>query len=296
MLMNTFAKLTFNLAAFVLTFSLLGACTKSNQENTFAPTNPSPTNSSPASAWMDGIIGGTPVTADDLIAKSVGLLLNRTVSRGVCTVAILSNEYAITAAHCVENYPPQALFVAFGNEFRRTTPIRAVIMAAPHERRPGREGQLFEQRDLALVKFSGGLPPGFQPVAALPFEYFSALKPGTPVTIAGYGVDKFDPNTPTSELHIDTLRKTELKVWNPVFSETEILLDQRNGKAACRGDSGGPAFVFINGKMYFWGIASRGVLEDGQAAYPDECAHFVVYTNAIKLLNSLSKLRNPNIR
>lgn len=265
---------------FVVAF-LLGACSPSKSSDTFAPSHAS-------SPWLDGIIGGTPVAPNELIAKNVALLLNSDLKRAMCTVTILSNEYAITAAHCVELYREQALLLAFGHEFRKTTPIRQVIMARTLDSRPGREAKIFDTRDLALIKFTGGLPPGYQPVQALPFDDLHILKAGAPVTLAGYGVTQYDGSAVAGPPRIDTLRKTEVLIWNPAFSGTELLVDQRQGKGACKGDSGGPAFVYFKGQMYFWGVASRGVLENGSEPPSDECSHFVVYTNAIKLLTGLA--------
>ena len=66
----------------------------------------------------------------------------------------------------------------------------------------------------------------------------------------------------------------DVKISDAKFAKTEVLLDQRQGRGACHGDSGGPAEVLKNGVKYLWGVTNRGYPETG----PDDCAQFSIYT------------------
>ncbi|MNY53743.1 Trypsin [compost metagenome] len=88
------------------------------------------------------------------------------------------------------------------------------------------------------------------------------------MTLAGYGLT--DGVNKTGD---NLLRKTDVQIIEH-FGKTEVALDQSQGKGACHGDSGGPAFLKVAGVEYVWGITSRGIGKDGV----DDCSLFSLYT------------------
>jgi secreted trypsin-like serine protease len=83
------------------------------------------------------------------------------------------------------------------------------------------------------------------------------------------------PSTAEAEAQDDgsgTLRKTAVKIFEPQFGGSEVVLDQREGTGACNGDSGGPAYILVNGQLQLFGITSRGNVT---------CDVFAVYTNIL---------------
>jgi secreted trypsin-like serine protease len=247
------------------------------------------------STQLSGIIGGFIPGPDHAITKSVVLLYTRDPdekdpkkaqdsSQGHCTATLLSTEYALTAAHCIENVKENSLFLAFGNKFSPQNPQRFVIAALSDRTRSEVLSKIpsTNAHDIAVLKFAGGLPPGYQPARILPDEYINNLKVGGVTTIAGFGIDN------NEEGNVDTLRFTDVHIANPQLSPTDALLDQTKGRGACKGDSGGPAFFYIGGKFYLWGVASHGSDISGNPS--DGCDRYVVYTNALYYRYAIKQL------
>ncbi|WP_413559234.1 S1 family peptidase [Bdellovibrio sp. HCB209] len=163
--------------------------------------------------------------------------------------------------------------------------------------------------DIAVIKLSKSIPENYQVANILTDE--SILKNGAVVTLAGYGLtnvkkEQIDPKTyPNFDVAVQTgevgctydktvcykltqenesiLKKTDVTVIQP-FGETEVALDQTQGKGACHGDSGGPAFINVNGTEYLWGVTSRGTGKDGI----DDCSNYAIYTKVHAEWNFIS--------
>lgn len=167
-------------------------------------------------------------------------------------------------------------------------------------------GQMPSTSDLGLMQFEGTLPAGFHPATFVPTPTSAAtdfVKPGMVATIAGYGVSTNNilevkiENTPEfiakvksgeyfcdsdektnkpskcfreESLNSGTLHTVDLKMYQRA-NRNEVVLQQNEGKAACMGDSGGPAYINKGGKLYLWGVASR--VSRG-------CNGFAIYTDA----------------
>jgi hypothetical protein len=121
--------------------------------------------------------------------------------------------------------------------------------------------------DVAIVKFSGGLPAGYKPAKLMRNK--SDLVNGMDVVLAGYGI-----SDGIAKSGAGVLRKTQLKLSDANYSNTEVRFDQRSGTGACHGDSGGPAFAKVRGETLVFGVTSRGS-EDKD----DTCGVFAIYTS-----------------
>lgn len=231
-------------------------------------------------AESSGIIGGDIVNDDDLIAKSTVALIaqvvskkDKTVSQSTCTGTLLPNNIIITAGHCIPTADPAEnmvmIVVLFGTNIEKPTReqqrLVTEVMIHPEY---GKTEDRFDVHDLAMIKFSGSVPEGFAPAKLLSDE--SVLTPGTTVTLAGYGIIKTDGKTTESNRR---LNKVDVAIARSV-GKHEVVVDQRFGKGACHGDSGGPAFVEINGSLFVWGVTSRGSGKNGV----DDCSLFGIYT------------------
>lgn len=235
------------------------------------------------------IIGGQEITnSNDPIASSTVILYND-LTKGICSGSLISEELIITAAHCV----PESLgkyYVIFTQQWAgiKKENIRLITKGLVHPTYKSIQESLKKTpgygipksplsiakniADLAILKFSGGLPVGYRPVYFL--TQSSYLKNNAVITLAGFGA-----NQGITKQGLGTLRKTETTIFNNSYSQTEILTDEKKNHGSCNGDSGGPAFVFVNGVYYFWGVASLGL--------NNECNEYGVYTNTLVYLKWL---------
>jgi hypothetical protein len=264
---------------------LLAACAKTQ-------------NNSPLSDFSDissdGIIGGASVSDTDPISKTVVAIYD-TQNQSLCTGSILSQQLVITAGHCANKANPKAMVLIFGTQLPTKNSPRPVTRPVTDLRLDPRYEQVMamldqnnsldpdsvkEWGDVSVLKFDGGLPPGYKPAEVLPANY--TLTSGMTITLAGYG--EVDGN---KHLGSDGLRKVDVAMADPNFSPTEVMMDQRNGKGACHGDSGGPAYVTVNGKTLLFGVTSRGVRDAA-----NNCSQFSVYSSIPRLMGYISTAVN----
>ncbi|WP_413558828.1 S1 family peptidase [Bdellovibrio sp. HCB209] len=239
------------------------------------------------------IIGGKEVQENDTISKSVvGLLIqnNNTGEVEVCSGTLLKDNLILTAAHCV--FDPEnglSISVIFDRVIdpsgkATTTELRTVTRSAIPAWWGAEDHLDTDTGDIALLQFTGDIPKGYSPVTALASE--DDIANGKEVVIAGYGVNKvtktaIDVNTypdligsiqsgqvvcqdsvrllNCSEVKLEgagVLRKASALVKNTRFSSSEIEVAPKSG-ITCHGDSGGPAFIVKNNKLYLWGVANR---------------------------------------
>ena len=199
-----------------------------------------------------GIIGGVEATGTEDYAKTIVMLYNA-AEGSLCTASIISDQNLVTAAHCVDG-PAANLRIVFGTDLanKATRIVKAVDSYETSPVYAFRSSEEFNTGDIAVVKFSGGLPPGFQ--AAPILRNAGSLQNGVSVMLAGYGIANG-----VSHEGAGKLRSVEVNILNNQYSESEVLLDQTQGKGACHGDSGGPAYINVGGQWMLWGVTNRGV-------------------------------------
>lgn len=224
------------------------------------------------------IIGGSQVGAEDLIAKStVAIIASVTTQDGqegqsICTGSLLSDDTVLTAAHCVpseKEFKSVALYVIFNRDLNamQRTDVRLVTSSVVHPEYEKSTGPS-DTHDVAILRFAGTKASGYDIAQFLDDE--TVLKQGMSVTLAGYGLNETDGVNTKND---NTLRRVNVQIYDK-FGNHEIILDQTQGKGACHGDSGGPAFIEINGVQHLWGITSRGAGKNGV----DDCSLASIYT------------------
>jgi secreted trypsin-like serine protease len=270
---------------------------------------------------QDFIVGGVTVQAGNPIASSTVLIVgevaaaptqsvqstkrksNETFATAdgteeyICTGSVIAQDMIVTAAHCVAddlNAPtdPSKMWVIFSLDLPKSVQDPSVHTVVNYTYNPGWQGQNAsgpDEHDIAVIHFNGALPAGYAPAQLLNPNV--ALTPGTDVTLAGYGIDAGSDSTGASA---GTLREVDGVPVLQLLGQTEVVLDQRSGKGACHGDSGGPAFLPVNGVNYLWGVTNRGYPDDA----PDNCIEESVYTRitdyADFINQTMTSLRSQN--
>lgn len=216
-----------------------------------------------------GIIGGQEVPANSPVLRHIVGLYD-TARGSICTGTLISNQAVLTAAHCIARNP-RTMIVIFSPVLSKapreqTRPVTGAAISSLRNQNRAPENQ----GDIAVVRFQGDIPTNYKPLPILPYTHGRILRPGTLTLLAGYGVSNGVNNTGSG-----TLRMVSVRIAQGQFSLTEILVDQTKGFGACRGDSGGPAIVFLGGQAYVWGVTSRGVNDPN-----NDCSQYGAYTNA----------------
>lgn len=181
---------------------------------------------------LNTIVNGETVRGGDPVAR-------HTVSlSGGCSGTLVAEDIVVSAGHCFRNGARAAAgSIEFGSE-PGSAGERRVVGVKVH---PG-----FEDggNDIALLRFSGGLPRGFAPA---PLSS-SPPRAGQGVIVAGYGATRSGGGGPP------LLRKLRRSVESTKGSE--MRLHGSNG-SACNGDSGGPGYLESGGRLILAGVVSR---------------------------------------
>ncbi len=287
-----------NKSSLFLTTLLLGlaACTPQNQQHT--------NNLKGA----NGVINGVPVEETDVLAKSTVYLQTihlddkgNTLGGGSCTATLIAENLLVTAAHCVPG--PQdknhRMVVAFKRDLEAATQadLRLVKNFVAH---PSYNSAIEDQAplagdsssqgteegassgedtpsdnafDIAFVSFVGTIPKGYAPAKILMDTL--KLTANAEVTVSGYGLTKWEGDLQESS----TILRKGPAIFLGFANPYEAVLDQsqnKTGGGACKGDSGGPASIVVNGEEYVWGVTSRGGNPDDETK---PCNGLVIYTN-----------------
>lgn len=225
-----------------------------------------------------GIVGGQDATGTEPFSKHIVGLYDKKIG-AICTASILSETIVVTAAHCVES-EPAALVVVFGTDFNSQNIV--IQPVEDYQVSPiwaFRQNQELNSGDIALVKFAGGLPTGYTPAHFLTDA--KKMTNNMDVLLAGFGASKvvkaLDPKSGQMVAdHQDAgkLRFVTTTMKNATYSKSEFLTESSKGKSACHGDSGGPAYVEVDGEQVLVGVTSRSVGDD-----EDMCNVSAAYTS-----------------
>jgi len=200
-------------------------------------------------APANAIIGGTPVSADSEIARTTVMLIGHNkLGPYHCSGTILSDQWILTAAHCVAE--ASDLSIVFSRSSDGYNVRRAVFWNSNRDF-PG-VGVVTEEsyRDIGLVRFMGGIAPGYHPVTILnPRVLAQFVAENRLATIAGYGLRSAEGN---DSGYLDSV---EIPIQQVAPRQVDVGLPD---SVSCSGDSGGPAFVNVYGRYYQWGVLSRG--------------------------------------
>ena len=229
---------------------------------TFIACSPAKMNSLVSSGDNGQIINGQEVELNDPIAKVtvaiVGATKNKTgeIKQFTCTGGLLAQNIVLTAAHCIPVVPEggaRAAIIIFNTSLKQKpteTNSRVVTRFAIHDQwQKTAKGE--SAHDFGLMEFEGEIPEGYEVASYLKLADYAKLKRGDSIIVAGYG--KIDDKSKQSS---EVLRRGVITIAAQ-NGQSEIISDQTSRNGVCSGDSGGPAFYELDGKLYVFGVASR---------------------------------------
>ncbi|MFN9065996.1 MAG: S1 family peptidase, partial [Bdellovibrionales bacterium] len=215
-----------------------------------ACTPPSATQDFVDAEGQDSITSGKAVAKDNPQFNSVvgiRMIIPGADFSGICTGTLIQEDVVLTAAHCLKDEEKEysEIFVIFNTDVRgvpKQFARRAVRGIIHHSFVDGRNSN---SHDIALLKFTGGLPAGYKPSPLM--RPTMELRRNDKITVAGYGINSVIKNKGSG-----ILRFAEVRIADPDTTQTEFRVSQWL-RGVCMGDSGGPAFKTINGVQYVVG-------------------------------------------
>jgi len=205
----------------------------------------------------DPIIGGTATTLGQY--PSVVVI---EVGDGLCTGTLVTKDWVLTAAHCVtpsvvgesdQAAVTASIKVHFGTVNLNTSPGTTVTAqdSAPD---PKFNINALGQYDSGVIHLSSSVTN----VTPLKVNFDPANAPiGVMVTQVGFGATQVGA---TGSVGVEyAVPQTSVSCSSSIGLNANLLCyDQTNGKGKCEGDSGGPSFAMIGGKLVEVGITSFG--------------------------------------
>jgi|GEM_PF-3345638 len=215
---------------------------------------------------VDAIFNGELVTKDQPISKAI-IRISKRDGYVTCTGVLISDSVFLTAGHCVRSG-----FVAPGTKVQSFAQpdldcSRGVVTETSFI--PGAEPDgVLMLPDIAIVRIGSSL------CGVVPAEFSEKYEivPGSVLTTAGFGTGtanpanapdqttlKFLPENKEAILALyeganDAWKKAVGKAYDKYFSFYKISLPENEFASVCGGDSGGPVFRELDGKVLLYGL------------------------------------------
>lgn len=204
-----------------------------------------------------GVTSGTLGTEAD-VGATVSLVM---FGESGCTGTLIAPRVVVTAAHCVADLSANELEIVFASTEPASAPAslrRNVESLTAHPEfsffglpTDDPEG-LSDERDIGVIVLASDAPASVTPAEVLHLaDVDSVLSDGVDVLLAGYGLTSDGNDADYGRLYL---------AETPYIRRglAEFIAGQPGSPDTCNGDSGGPAYVVIDGTRHLAGITSRG--------------------------------------
>jgi secreted trypsin-like serine protease len=237
----------------------------------------------------DAIVGGYEVTSGNPEAAYVVMIYGEKANGEsyVCTGTFISESVILTAAHCLSK-SLDLMSVFFG-----VKPFEAGAVSLPLTDMKVYEADIEDVKldsrdDLAMISFSGGLPPGAK-IAELPQEADEIDKARAMLAL-GYGRTDGLGDSATMGQDIGVLREVLLQQEDVRTKEGSFTVSQSHQRGVCYGDSGGPALALTEDglSVRIVGVASGVFGSVASGINADECQGSSIYMRTSHYLKWIS--------
>jgi trypsin len=175
------------------------------------------------------------------------------VGGGLCTGTLITKDWILTAAHCVKGVTVTGIKVHFNtvNVFQNKGTVVMASMAIPH---PEFSTSRLGSKDIGLIKLATPVTD----IKPVPVNLDSTKAPvGIKVTMVGFGATAQGGGGNIGIAYV--VEQTSVACNSFAGTDADLLcFNQVSGKGKCEGDSGGPSFSMIDGRMMQVGITSFG--------------------------------------
>ncbi len=170
-----------------------------------------------------------------------------------CSGSLIANNLVVTAKHCLMDKEGQKIRLYLGDDTTEEKEELYRDIVEYKVRHPQDWTMTFPSFDIAWVKFAGELPSRFRPLPIL--SEADQLEAGTEILQVGYG----DHNPSVGQVDAGQKLWGQTRLYryvnNPRFYHI-LLFNGEEGQGSCHGDSGGPAYVQVDGKWHIIGVTN----------------------------------------